>query len=194
MTSKVNVLRDIKQFFNDLRHNQAHLGLDPEFSALEAIFTSEGYEHYAMLRENLDRFFFGRGFSVLDRLRENAKKMDKSDILEGMDKFKEGINQLFANQFNVYDNNPQFLPQSEMIREMLKLTNDNRADDIIAFIEKNIDHMDGHFYMILSESLRNARMRNEVPTWQVLVMLGRVAAETRLKNNLPCNFASLWQM
>jgi hypothetical protein len=196
MVQPATTLEEVRQFFAELRRTGAHLGLDPEFSALESILTATGVEHALILRENLDRFFFGRAFTVLDRIKAKATSAGKTGIVEGVDRFRTAIDQLFAGQFVSYDNPQGFLPQSEMLREMLRLINENQPDQIFARIDTNIQHLEGHFFMILSEAMRNARSRGDSPqiqfTLQALVMIGRVVANARLKHNLPCNFAALW--
>jgi len=200
MVQPATTLDEVRQFFAELRHAGGHLGLDPEFSMLESVLTLTGREHALLLRENLDRFFFGRAFSVLDRIQAKATAADRPSIAEGLDGFRTAINQLFAGQFLAYESSGQFLPQSEILREMLRLFNESNADDIYpnisAKIEENIPHLEGHFFMILSESMRNVHARGDSPqleyTYRALVLIGREVANARLKRNLPCNFAALW--
>jgi hypothetical protein len=83
-----------------------------------------------------------------------------------------------------------------MLREMLRLVNETDADTVIAYVEKNIEYLDGNFFMSISESLRNIRGRAPDPnvdiTVEVLIGLGRLVAEKRLERRLPCSFHALY--
>ena len=155
---------DFRQFAATLRQTNAHLGLDPEFTAIEGFMTAEGTDKFVWLRENIDRFFFGRGMKVLERLEAKALEQGKQNIAEELSHLGTNISEMIKGQFIYYDAPTHFLPQSGMLREMLRLFNENKADDILASIDKNLDLLEGHFFMILSEAMRNARARGEAPT------------------------------
>jgi hypothetical protein len=192
-----DVLYEVREFFAELRRVGAHLGRDPEFSALEDILTLGGKAHLEVLRENLDRFIFGRGMNVLETLETRAGEMKQALVAQAFVQFRDAITELFAGQFRCYapDRFPsRFFPQSEMVREMLRLLSEGRADDTSAYIDRNIEQLEGFFFTILGESLRNARMRGSELTCQALIVIGRHVAGARLKRGLPCSFASLWQI
>lgn len=185
-------LDEFREFMAELRGRGAHLGLEPECTAIEGLVTAEGEAKRVFLRENLDRFFFGRGITVLERLEAKALELGKPSSASGLAQLRAEIGELFTGQFLAYDPASGFLPQSGILREMLRLFNEGQADDILASIEKNVEHLEGHFFMILAEAMRNARSHGEEPTRQVLFMIGRVSAATRLQRNLPCSFAFLY--
>jgi hypothetical protein len=186
---------DFRAFIGELRASGAQLGLDPELSAIEAIVDAQGPAKLISLRENIDRFFFGRGFSVIERLQARATEKGYTQIAAGLGQIKSDISSLFKGQFADYGN--AMLPQSDMLRQMLGLFNDGKADDILAAIRKNLQHLDGHFFMILGEAMRNARSRRTTEgdfSVQVMTMIGRVVAEERQKASLPCSFGFLYRV
>lgn len=182
---------EFRQFMAELRHAGGHLGLEPECTAIESFVTAEGEAKLVFLRENIDRFFFGRGMKVLERLEAKAAELGRQSTAEGLSQLRAEISRMFEGQFLFYESG-QFLPQSAMLREMLSLVNEGRADDILASIDRDLEHLEGHFFMILSEAMRNAHARGEEPTRQLLIMIGRVAAQHRLARKLPCSFAFLY--
>src|SRR5271157_218146 len=131
------VTEDFRQFAAALRQTNAHLGLDPEFTAIEGFITAEGTDKFVWLRENIDRFYFGRGMKVLERLEAKALEQGKKNIAEELSHLGTNISEMFKGQFIYYDDPTHFMPQSEMLREMLRLFNENKADDIFASIDKN---------------------------------------------------------
>jgi len=120
--------------------------------------------------------------------------MNKALLVQELAQFRDAINNLFAGQFLYYENPGQFLPQSEMLREMLHLLDENRLDDMFAGIDKNIQHLEGFFFTTLSETMRNAHSRGDGLTHQALILIGRRVAGARTKHGLPCSFAGLWQI
>jgi hypothetical protein len=177
-------------FFDDLRRKKLHLGMEPEFSTVEQLVLAKPEDRRLIFRETMDRFFFGRGMSVLGSLREQAAKAGNQSMVGHLDGLGNAIQELFKGQFNSYG--AVTLPQSQMINQMLRLTNDNRADDVLEFMDQNIQHLDGHFFVILSESIRTARSKGSDLTANLLIMMGRLAAGKRLEKHLPCSFAPIF--
>ena len=178
----------LEPFFVALREKGFHLGLDPEFSAIQKLALAPPEQQFPTLREHIDQFFWARGFPVLEKLQQKAaeeKNLQAERVLGSMHSV---IHDLLRGQFVLVPDNQQ-LPQPGMLREMLRLFNTYDADAVIAYIDKNIEFLDGHFFMSLSESLRNARGRDQGPaiqaTIQVLTMLGKMVAQKESSAGCP---------
>jgi len=182
-------------FFAELRAKGFHLGLDPEFSTIQKLATAPLEQRGVTLRENIDQFAWARGFPVLEKLQQQAAEQKNLQVAQTLGSMRDVINELLKGQFMVTPEG-QLLPQPQMLREMLRLVNDSDADTVIAYVEKNIEYLDGNFFMSISESLRNARGRAPSPslemTVEVLIGLGRLVAEKRLERGLPCSFHALY--
>jgi hypothetical protein len=174
-----------------LREKGFHLGLDPEFSAIQKLAMAPPDQRWPTLRENIDQFFWARGFPVLEKIRRKAAEEKNSQVEQVLASMNSVINQFLAGQFVVVPEGRQ-LPQPAMLREMLRLINTYDSDALIAYVDQNIQYLDGHFFMSISESLRNVRGRGHEPTTKMLIMLGRLVAQKRLERGLPCSFAPLF--
>jgi hypothetical protein len=182
-------------FFAGLRAKGFHLGLDPEFSAIQKLATAPLEKRGDTLRENIDQFVWARGFPVLEKIQQKAAEQGNAQVAQMLGSMREVINGLLKGQFMVTPED-RLLPQPQMLREMLRLVNETDADTVIAYVEKNIEYLDGNFFMSISESLRNIRGRAPDPnvdiTVEVLIGLGRLVAEKRLERRLPCSFHALY--
>jgi hypothetical protein len=182
-------------FFAELRAKGFHLGLDPELSTIQKLATAPLDQRGVTLRENIDQFAWARGFPVLEKLQQKAAEQKNLQVAQMLGSMRDVINELLKGQFMVTPEG-RLLPQPQMLREMLRLVNDTDADTVIAYVEKNIEYLDGNFFMSISESLRNVRGRAPSPslemTVEVLIGLGRLVAEKRLERGLPCSFHALY--
>ena len=181
----------MSSFFAGLREKDFHLGLDPEFTAIQILALAPPDQRWPALRENIDRFFWGRGFPVLERLLNKAAEIKDTGAAQVLGSMGQVISEFLRGQFIAVPDGVN-LPQPAMLREMLRLFNTYDSDAILTYIDQNLAALDGHFFMSLSESQRNARGRGEQPTYQVLVMLGKFVAEKRKAKGMPCTFAVLY--
>lgn len=181
----------LEPFFTGLREKGFHLGLDPEFSEVQKLAMAPPAERWATLRENIDQFFWARGFPVLEKLRQKAAEARNPQIEQVLSSMGSVIGQFLTGQFTPVPKGQQ-LPQPGMLREMLRLINTYDADALIAYVEQNIQYLDGHFFMSLSESLRNARGRGHEPTIEALITLGELVAQKRVAHGMPCSFRVLF--
>jgi hypothetical protein len=187
-------LLQFKRFMQSLRGDGSDLGLEPEFSVIEALVLKEGEEKVMFFRENLDRFWESqRGLKVLAKLSDKAAEQQLPLVVQGLEQLRTEINNLFTGQFLYYA--PErftVLPHSAMIRTMSKMANENEPDKVFEYIDQNIEAFEGHFFVILASSMRNARSSGENYTVEFLTMLGSVVARRRLEAKLPCSFAYLY--
>ncbi len=150
------------------------------------------------LREYIDQFYWARGFTVLEKLRQAATEAKNQHVEQVLGSMEATIQQFFKGQFGVYSKDQQ-LPQPAMLREMLRLFNTYDANAVIGFVDQNIQLLDGHFFLSISESLRNVRGRMMTApdpalelTMKALMALGRMVAEKRVALGLPCSFRVLY--
>jgi hypothetical protein len=186
-------LLQFKKFMQGLRGDGSNLGLEPEFSVIESLILKEGEEKITFFRENLDRFWESRGLKVLAKLRDKAAAQQLPLIVNGLEQLTTEINRLFTGQFLYYA--PErftVLPHSAMIRTMSQMANENEPDKVFEYIDQNLEAFEGHFFVILANSMRNARSSGENYTVEFLTMLGSVVARRRLEAKLPCSFAYLY--
>jgi len=187
-------------FFAGLRKKGFHLGLDPEFSAIQTLALAPPQQRLATLREYIDLFYWGRGFPVLEKLLNKAK--EQNDVAAGQifGSMGNAISQMLAGQFAKYPPNQQ-IPQSAILREMLRLFNEGGTEALEACIDQNLPVLDGHLFMLLAESLRTARQRGaqqpspEIElTTQVLFLIGALVSRKRPEHGLPCSFGALYTL
>lgn len=187
-------IEQFKKFMKELRNSGYNLGLEPHFSVIESFVLKEGNEKAIYLRENLDRFWEkGRGIKVLEKLRDKAAEQGFQLVSRGLEQFRIEIDELFKGQFLYYP--PErftVLPHSAMLQTIGQMANENNVDKIIQYINEHLEDFDGHFFVILGGTMRNAQSMGSDYTVEFFTMLGRLVAQKRLKAGLPCSFASLY--
>ena len=200
MASPSSQLQPLDPFFAGLRQKGFHLGLDPEFSAIQTLALAPPGQRFATLREYIDLFYWGRGFPVLQKVLAMAKEANDPDAEQLLGSMGNAISQMLAQQFMVVPPNQQ-IPQSAILREMLRLFNEGGTDALVACVDKNLPVLDGHLFMLLAESLRTIRSRNaQQPspeldvTAKVLCLIGAMVVSKRLENGLPCSFGALYDL
>jgi hypothetical protein len=176
-------------FFEALREKGFHLGLEPEFSTIQELAVAPRSLRFPLLRDHIDQFFFARGFQVLERL-SNAAQQTNPDAARMLDTMGNVIREFLTGQFAKQEG--QTLPHPSMLREMMRRFNEEGADSMNNYIEQNIDHLDGYFFMTLSTALRNAHGAGHQPTIQMLILLGGLVVSLRREHGLPCSFGPLF--
>lgn len=185
-------LQQFKNFMQDVRREKGNIGLEPEFTVIETFVLKEGPEKMVFFRENLDRFFsgMGRGLEVLEKLGQKAAQKKLDMVVQGLSEMGAEINNLFSGQFLYYPSDKfAYLPQSEMLRKMSEIMNKGDTDALERYVVANLSELEGHFFLILGASSRNARAAGEEFTVQFYNVLGAFVARKRLEAGLPCSFA-----
>lgn len=200
MASPSSQPQPLDLFFAGLRQKGFHLGLDPEFSAIQTLALAPPGQRFATLREYIDLFYWGRGFPVLQKVLAKAKEANDPDAEQLFGSMGNAISQMLAQQFMVVPPNQQ-IPQSAILREMLRLFNEGGTDALVASVDKNLPLLDGHLFMLLAESLRAIRSRKaQQPspeldvTAQVLCLIGAMVVSKRHESGLPCSFGALYDL
>ena len=187
-------LKQFKEFMAMQRAKVYDLGLEPEFSVIETFVLKEGIDKLIFLRENLDRFWNQqRGLTILEQLRDKAKEQRMPLVAEGLDQFREEIHQLFLGQF-LYYSPEKFteLPHTVMLQKLCQMMNEYDTDKILKYIDQELSEFDGHFFIILGISMRNARSQGASDTVKFFEVIGRTVAQKRLQAGFPCSFAYLF--
>lgn len=192
--SNALALEQFKKFIQELQNNGYHLGMEPEFTVIETLVIKDGREKVIFFRENLDRFWEKqRGLMVLEKLRNKAEEQKLAMVAQGLDQLLNEIGQLFTGQFLYYP--PErfsFLPHTTMLQTMAQIFNEYDTDKLFRYIDQHLEEFDGHFYVILGATMRNARSTGADFEIEFFEHLGRVIAQKRLEAKLPCSFAYLY--
>src|SRR5260370_5180600 len=176
-----------------LRKAKLDVHLEPEASLVEQFVLLEGERKFQVLRENLDRFGkFGNGLKVIDELCREAKVLGCPSVVAGLYELGTQLRELFLDQFNDYPGGITY-PQSEILRALLSsMISEGDIEKFNAQIAQHIMDLDGHFFLILGETMRIVRSKENPMLVEALFRLGGQVARARLKAELPCAFADLY--
>jgi hypothetical protein len=185
-------IEDFRVFIAHCRRANPDLALKPEVSLVEQLVTLEGKPKFQCLRESLDRFgIFGKGLEVVDELCNEAKALGYPSVATGLYELETQLRELFLGQFNYYPAGVTY-PQSDILRSLVHAMCDGDFPKVKALIDQHIMDLDGHFFLILGETMRIARSKGSSVTVDGLLLLGGEVARARRKGALPCSFAYLY--
>jgi len=181
----------VSLFFARLRESGFQLGLDPEFGIVERLVLCHPEERPAILRECIDQFYWARGFSTFSEIQQAAARENSDSVVQALTSVRAWIDSFFKQQFIKMEIG-QVMPQAELLKEVVRLFNEYDSGGVSKIIHENLELFDGHFFMLLSESLRKARASGHAPSLVVLNFLGKSVAQARLAQGLPCAFGALY--